>query len=236
MSRPQALIFDVFGTVVDWREGVAAEARQWFRPRGIDVDPHAFADAWRGEYQPAMQRIRSGDRGYVALDVLHRENLDIVLERFGIGDAFDEAARAQFAAAWEKLPAWPDVAPGMAQMRRDCLLATCSNGSIALMARLARFAGLGWDAILGAEIARDYKPRPAVYLASCAALRLEPSQVVMVAAHNDDLFAARDCGLRTAFVARPSEYGPGQTKDLEPASDWDFSASGCGELYDLLTL
>jgi len=224
-TRPRALIFDVFGTVVDWRSGVAAQARRFFAPRGIGVDPHEFADAWRGEYLPAMGRIRSGDRGYVPLDILHRENLDIVLERYGIAGAFDAAARADFARAWERLPAWRDVVPGMARLRGDRLLATCSNGSIPLMAHLARFAGLHWDSILGADIARAYKPQREVYLACCNVLQLQPEQVVMVAAHNDDLFAARSCGLRTAFVLRPGEYGPEQRTDLAPESDWDVVAA-----------
>jgi 2-haloacid dehalogenase len=224
MSRTQALIFDVFGTCVDWRGGIAMEAAKLFKDKEIGVDPHAFADAWRAEYQPAMERIRSGGRFYVDLDDLHRENLDRVLERFELSPHFDDSERTDFAAAWEKLPAWTDVAPGLELMRRRVIVAPCSNGSIALMTRLARFAGLPWDCILGAGIARDYKPKPEVYLASCAALRLAPDEVMMVAAHNSDLHAAHAAGLKTAFVPRPQEHGALQTTDLGPTAAWDHVA------------
>ena len=226
----RAFIFDVFGTLVDWRSGVAAEAGRAFAERGIDVDPHAFADRWRSRYQPAMERVRSGGRGYVALDLLHRENLDETLAHFRLADRFDAAARDALNHAWEKLPPWPDAVDGLEALRPHALVAPCSNGSIALMTRLARFTNLRWDAILGAEIARDYKPRPAVYHASCAALGLRPDRVTMVAAHNDDLHAARAAGLRTAFVARPREHGPDQARDLEPEAGWDVVVAAIGEL------
>lgn len=218
----RAFIFDVFGTCVDWRTSVAREVAEVLP----DVDAFAFADAWRGEYQPAMERIRSGGRGYVALDDLHRENLDIVLDRFG-DTGVDRAA---LNAAWEKLDPWPDVVSGLAALKTGAIIAPCSNGSIALMTRLAKYGDLPWDCILGADIARDYKPKAEVYLASCAALRLPVDAVTMVAAHNDDLVAARAAGLRTAFVARPTEYGPGQTKDLAPTDDWDLIASDFNDL------
>ena len=224
MSEPKALIFDVFGTCVDWRTGVAREAAVWFDRLGLDADPLTFADAWRGEYQPAMERIRSGSRGYTDLDDLHRENLDIVLDRFGISDQFDEPARQALNHAWEKLPPWTDVVSGLNAIRKNAIIAPCSNGSIALMVRLAKHAGLSWDCILGAAIARDYKPKRHVYLASCAALRLDPVEVMMVAAHNDDLHAAASCGLQTAFIPRPAEYGPEQTTDLAPSGNWTIVA------------
>ncbi len=230
MAQPKALIFDVFGTCVDWRTGVANEATNWFAELNIDADPLAFADAWRREYQPAMERIRSGNRGYVDLDDLHLENLEIVLDRFGIADRFDEAARRKFNRAWEKLPPWPDIVPGLAAIREQVIIAPCSNGSIALMTQLARYAKLPWDCIVGAGIARDYKPKPDVYLASCQALRLEPEDVMMVAAHNDDLAAAEACGLMTAFVRRPTEHGPDQTSDLDPTGSWTLSCSNFLEL------
>lgn len=230
----EALIFDVFGTVVDWRTGIAREASAVFKHRGIDLDPHTFADAWRGEYDPAMARIREGDRGYVPLDVLHRENLDTVLARFRLDEDFDGAARAAFNHAWEKLPPWPDSASGLERLKAQYIIAPCSNGSIALMTRLAKFGGLNWDAIVGAEIARDYKPQPAVYHASVAALGLVPEQVMMVAAHNSDLAAARDAGLKTAFLPRPTEHGPGQIKDLTAESDWDFVATDIEDLAGML--
>lgn len=220
----KALIFDVFGTCVDWRTSVAREVARVLP----SVDAFAFADAWRGEYQPAMERIRTGARGYVPLDVLHRENLDRVLIRFDVTcDDPDNLNRA-----WEKLNPWPDVVSGLLALREHTLVAPCSNGSIGLMARLARFGGLPWDCIVGADVARDYKPQPAVYHASCAALGYEPEDVVMVAAHNDDLVAARIAGLKTAFVPRPMEHGEGQERDLIPESDWDFVAEDFNALAE----
>jgi 2-haloacid dehalogenase len=226
----EALIFDVFGTCVDWRTGVSRETAKVATDKGLELDAEAFADYWRGRYQPAMQRIRSGNRGYVALDDLHLENLNETLTAFELGTEFDAAERQSFNAAWEKLPPWPDVVTGLAQLKRNYILAPCSNGSIALMARLAKYGGLPWDAIVGAEIAHNYKPDPAVYLASAAALRLAPEQVMMVAAHNGDLAAARTNGLKTAFVPRPNEHGPDQTSDLQADSDWDVIADDFIEL------
>ena len=243
MTRPKALIFDVFGTVVDWRSGVAAEAKRFFDRKGIDLDSFEFADAWRGEYQPTMERVRSGGRGYVPLDDLHRENLDIVLERYGLSDRFEKEEKTDFNQAWEKLPPWPDSAPSITRLKEHYIVAPCSNGSIALMTRLARFGVLPWDAILGADIACNYKPRPEVYLASCAALRFEPAQVMMVAAHPGDLDAAKACGLMTAFVARPDEFGPAFAND--PQSDhlngmarrdaWNHTADNIEILAEILT-
>ncbi len=231
---PHALIFDVFGTVVDWRSGVAAAVAEAFAAKGAEVDATAFAVAWRGEYQPAMERVRSGGRSYTPLDKLHYENLGIVLERFGHADTFDDQERWALNAAWEKLPPWPDSVPGLTRLKQKTIIAPCSNGSIALMTRLAKFGGLPWDCILGADIAHDYKPEPVVYRAACAALRLPPERVTMVAAHNDDLAAARAEGLKTAFIPRPVEHGPGQTTDLEPASDWDIVAADMEDLADRL--
>lgn len=211
-----ALIFDVFGTCVDWRSSIARQvAAAW--PK---VDAVAVADAWRAEYQPAMARIRDGGRGYVPLDDLHEENLAAIMPRFGL--AHDDPAL--MARAWERLDPWPDVVDGLRALKARRVVAPCSNGSIALMTHLARHAGLPWDCILGAELARDYKPKPGVYLAACAALRLPPGRVMMVAAHNDDLAAARAAGLRCAFVPRPTEYGPDQQADLAPEADWDLVA------------
>jgi 2-haloacid dehalogenase len=224
--RPAALIFDVFGTCVDWRRSIArAIAAATGLPEG---DAAAIALEWRAEYEPGMEPIRAGRRGYVALDDLHRENLDRVLARRGLRIA-DPAALAR---AWERLDPWPDVAEGLAALKRLAIVAPCSNGSIALMTRLARHAGLPWDCILGADLARDYKPRAVVYETACAALRLAPGRVMMVAAHNGDLAAARAAGLMTGFVPRPEEYGPGQTADLAPAAAWDIVAADFHDLAD----
>ena len=220
MPLPRALIFDVFGTCVDWRTSVAREVVAVLP----EVDATAFAVAWRAEYDPAMARVREGNRGYVPLDDLHLENLHRVAERFGV------STPDSLNAAWEKLEPWPDVVAGLARLKRDHIIAPCSNGSIALMTRLAKFGNLPWDCILGAEIARDYKPKASVYIASCDALRLQPAEVMMVAAHNGDLDAARAVGLQTAFVARPTEHGPDQSTDLEPSQDWDVIASDFSDL------
>ena len=160
MKKPKAFLFDVFGTIVDWRTGVASVAGRTFQKKEIENDPYEFADAWRGKYQPAMERIRSGGRGYVPLDQLHRENLDELLAEHWLEDRFSEKDRATFNHAWEQLPPWPESVPGLLAIKSRAIVAPCSNGSIALMTRLARFAQLPWDCILGAEIARNYKPEP----------------------------------------------------------------------------
>lgn len=232
--KPRALLFDVFGTVVDWRSSVALHVTAAFAEKGLDVDGAAFADAWRAEYQPSMERVRSGERDYAALDDLHRENLMTVLAAQGHARVFEPSEIMELGRAWERLEAWPDAPAGLARLRAHRMIAPCSNGSIALMTRLARHAGLPWDCVLGADIARAYKPDAAVYLASCAALRLAPEAVMMVAAHNDDLAAARAAGLTTAFVPRPREHGTGQRSDLAAEADWDVVAADFGALADAL--
>ncbi len=231
---PAALIFDVFGTLVDWRTSIATHVVAAFAAQGADVDGEAFADAWRAEYQPAMERVRKGARGYVALDDLHRENLMAVLAAEGREAAFTPDEIVALARAWERLDPWPDVVPGLTRLRAHRIVAPCSNGSIAMMTRLARYADLPWDCVLGAEIARDYKPKASVYRAACTALRLPLEAVMMVAAHNDDLAAARAAGLATAFVPRPQEHGPGQRTDLVPGADWDAVAEDLSDLADRL--
>lgn len=225
-ARPKALIFDVFGTLVDWRGSVAREARSMF---GEMLDADAFARAWRARYQPSMENIRNGTRGFVRLDDLHRENLDEILAPFDLTDT-EESRLSQLNTAWHRLDPWPDVQEGMAMLRPNFFLAPCSNGNTSLMIRLARHAGLPWDTILGAEPAQDYKPQSKVYLCSADWLGLQPDEVMMVAAHNDDLVAARQAGLQTAFFPRPQEFGNGQTRDLEASRDWDFVAT---DLVDL---
>ena len=226
----KAMIFDVFGTVVDWRSGIATEVGAYFSGRGVSVDAAAFADAWRGKYQPAMAAIRDGKRGYIRLDVLHRENLDATLADFRLDGEIDDADRTILSRAWEKLPPWPDSVPGLTALKRHYAIAPCSNGSISLMTWLARFGGLPWDCVLGAEIARDYKPQLQVYRASAEALGLQPAETMMVAAHNADLEAAREAGLKTGFFPRPLENGPNQPAELEASSDWDVIATDMEDL------
>jgi 2-haloacid dehalogenase len=227
-KAPRALIFDVFGTLVDWRTSIAREAQAILGGRGIVVDWLGFADAWRAKYQPSMEEIRAGRIGYTKLDDLHRRNLDQVLAEFSL-EAVDEAARAHLNHAWRRLDAWPDVNAGLARLRARFLLAPCSNGNFSLMVGLARHNDWHWDAILGAEIARDYKPKPIVYLAAAAAFDCAPEEVVMVAAHSYDLKSAAEAGLRTAFVARPDEHGPG-TGERAPIVPVDYVVADLAEL------
>lgn len=229
LRLPVALFFDVFGTLVDFRSSIAREA--WAR-FGNSFDGEAFADAWRAEYQPAMQAIRAGGRGYVKLDVLHRENLDRILPRFGLAD-LPEADRAALNLVWHRLHAWSEVPDALRRLATRFRLAPVSNGNISLMADLARHNGFRWDAILGAEIARDYKPKPVVYEAACAAFDLLPDQCMMVAAHTDDLVAAKASGLRTAHVARPDEHGPGRG-EATPSAPVDHAAPDLAALARLL--
>ena len=209
IEKIKALFFDVFGTLVDWRGSIARETRAILAPLGAAIDFEAFADAWRGEYQPAMDEVRSGRLPFSKLDVLHRRNLDAILPRFGL-DRVDEPTRVELNLAWHRLDAWPDVTVGLARLRTKFRLAPCSNGNISIMVDLARRNGFPWDAILGAEVARDYKPKPVVYLSAAAAFDCAPEETMMVAAHSSDLAAAAALGLRTAFIARPDENGPGK--------------------------
>ncbi len=224
----QALLFDVFGTLVDWRTGVARESERILAPLGHSLDWPAFADAWRGEYKPAMAEVKDGRMPFAKLDILHRRNLERILPRFGIA-ALPEDTLRELNLAWHRLPAWPEVPEALMRLRRRFRLAPASNGNIALMVGLARHNGFWWDAILGAEIAGDYKPKPRVYLAAAEALDLRPEQCMMVAAHSYDLAAAAALGLRTGHVARPNETGPGRGESA-PSVPVDLAASDLADL------
>ena len=228
----RALVFDVFGTLVDWRTSIAREVRAILSPLGISLDWSAFADQWRAQYQPAMEEVRSGRLPFSRLDSLHRRNLDIVLESSGLRGV-DERTRADLNLAWHRLDAWPDVRPGLTRLRAKFLIAPCSNGNISIMVDLARCNDLVWDAILGAELARDYKPKPEVYLAAAAAFDCVAAETMMVAAHSSDLAAAAASGLRTAFIARPDEFGPGKGEGAANVPV-DVSAASLVELADAL--
>lgn len=227
--------FDTYGTVVDWRSGIARAAEPFLTKHGLSADPLDFADEWRSLYQPAMERVRSGERPWVELDVLNRENLETVLSRhdadFG---AIADAELAELNKAWSKLDPWPDSVEGLTRLKRCFAIGPLSNGHIAGMLALARFGGLPWDVITGAEVTKSYKPQPQTYLKSAEAVGFPPAQVALVAAHNEDLAAARAAGLRTVFVRRPHEHGPGQTTDLEPSQDWDVVADTLTEAADAL--
>lgn len=216
----KACIFDVFGTVVDWRTSVSHDLAAFAKEKGIaGIDWTEFAVAWRKLYQPSMEEVRSGRRGWLILDDLHRESLLKLIARYGISN-LNEAEIDHLNRAWHRLDPWPEVVEGLTRLKRKLIIAPCSNGNIALMVHLAKYAGLPWDCILGAETARAYKPLPEAYRAACRHLGLPPDQVLMVAAHNDDLQAAKAQRLATAFVPRLQEHGPGQITDLsaDPAS------------------
>ena len=231
-AHVEALFFDVFGTLMDWRVAVAREAERILTPLGHALDWLAFADAWRNEYQPGMEEVRAGRIPFSKLDVLHRHNLERILPRFGL-TGLSEEVRYDLNFAWHRLDAWPDVPPGLARLKRKFKLAPCSNGNISLMVDLARRNDLSWDAILGSEIAGDYKPKPRVYLAACEALDLPPERCMMVAAHSPDLAAASKCGLRTTHIARVDEFGPG-TGEAAPTVSVDIAGSDLMDVADKL--
>jgi 2-haloacid dehalogenase len=231
MSKPgvRALLFDIFGTCVDWRSGIAREVGEVARKKGVPVDGIAFADAWRANYQPSMERVRSGQRPWTILDVLHRETLDSLLPRFGL-ETLNEEERGDLTRAWHRLDPWPDVVEGLTRLKQRYIISPLSNGNVGLLANMAKRAGLPWDLILSAETSRAYKPLPASYLNAVAMLGLMPGEVMLVAAHNNDLAAARSQGLQAAFVARPTEHGPRQTTDLAATEEWDLVASDFRDL------
>jgi 2-haloacid dehalogenase len=226
----RACLFDVFGTVVDWRSSITADLTAFARANGISgangapVDWAKFTDDWRGLYQPAMEEVRSGRRAWTILDVLHRESLDTLLARHGI-TGLGEDKIAHMNRAWHRLSPWPDTVEGLTRLKTKVIIGSLSNGNIGLLTRMAKHAGLPWDVVLGAETSLAYKPLPQAYLGAAAHLNLKPSEVMLVAAHNGDLAAASVAGLRTAFVARPSEYGPGQDRDFQAIRAWDIVAA-----------
>lgn len=232
MTPIRAMFFDVFGTLVDWRTSIAREAERVLQPLGHRVDWAAFADAWRAEYQPGMEEVRTGRIPFSRLDVLHRRNLERFMPRFGLSGLSDDVLH-ELTLAWHRLDAWSDVPNALKRLRASYLLAPVSNGNISLMVDLARRNGFPWDAILGAEIAGDYKPKPRVYQAACEAFDLKPEQCMMVAAHSNDLAAAAACGLRTAHTARPDEYGAG-TGERATTVKVDYAAGNLSELADTL--
>lgn len=232
----KAFCFDVFGTVVDWRTGVAREAGDFFSEYDLTgINPYEFADSWRNLYQPAMEACRNGKRPFTRLDILHRENLEIVLGNYGVDTAgLNPDTLERLNSAWHRLDPWPDVVGGLTRLKQHSIIAPASNGNIALMVNMAKRAHIPWDAILGAEVTQAYKPSPPAYTRMVEILGLSPKEVCMVAAHNSDLHAARQCGLSTAFVPRKTEHGANQTTDLEPSENWDIVARDFNHLADLV--
>jgi len=216
----KALVFDVFGTVVDWRGSIIREGQALGRRKKLKVDWPAFADAWRAGYRPAMARVRSGEQPWTKIDALHRMILDDLLLRFPLG-RLAEADIDHLNRVWHRLKPWPDARAGLAKLKRRHVIATLSNGNVALLTNMAKHAKLPWDCILSAEVVRHYKPDPETYLGAADLLGVKPAELMMVAAHKDDLHAARACGLKTAFVPRPKEYGPAVKPDVwrDPAFD-----------------
>ena len=233
LSGVRALTFDVFGTCVDWRSGVAAEARRLGALRGVDADWERLADAWRALYVPSMDRVRRGELPWTNFDRLHRSLLDLVLSELGV-EGFDLATRDELTLAWERLPPWPDAARGLERLTRRFTVATLSNGNRSQQAALIAFAGLPFQRLLSAEDFHHYKPDPAIYLGAASALGLDPGQVMMVAAHKSDLRAAQAAGMKAAFVERPLEKGPDGGADLLPDPHADVQAGDFMDLADKL--
>ena len=233
ISGIKALTFDVFGTVVEWRQSIMRAGNQISAAKGIDVDWGGFADAWRGRYRPALEKIRAGEMPWTKLEVLHRMNLDQVLADFGITGLSEEEID-DLNRAWERLDPWPDSVEGLKRLKGKFIIAAMSNGNVALMVNLAKYAHLPWDMVLGAEIARRFKPDPQVYLMGAEMLSLAPRQCMLVAAHNYDLIAASKCGFGTAFVYRREERRPNDTEDREPEGDFDIVAEDLIDLADQL--
>ena len=235
MLEVKALLFDVFGTVVDWRTGIAIEVQMIAKKYNIELNADDFADAWRAEYQPAMEKIRSGKRSFTILDILHLENLKKIAPRFNLNNLSNEDLNF-LVSAWHRLPGWPDSSQGLSKLKKKFILATQSNGNIALMVNMAKYSNLSWDVILGAEVLGHYKPEPQAYIKACKALNLKPSECLMVAAHDDDLKAASLQGMKTAYVHRPFEYGKDKLFDIAEVNDykgnrnWDIMSKDFNDL------
>ncbi len=234
LSAVKALVFDVFGTVVDWRTSLIDDFTEWGETRGIKADWTALVDGWRAVYTASMDEVRKHpERGYVILDVLHRRSLEKLVAQLGIS-GLNEADLHHLTMGWHRLHPWPDSVPGLARLKTKYIIAPLSNGNVALLTEMAKFAGLPWDLIMSAELFEHYKPDPETYLGAAKLLCLQPGEVMMVAAHNYDLKNAQKHGLKTAFVPRPTEYGPLQKVDFEATGDWDMVAKDFGGIADRL--
>lgn len=228
-SAIKLIVFDTFGTVVDWRGSIIRDLSEWGRGQGVEIDWGELALRWRARYRPQMDRVRSGEIAWTNLDALHHEALGQVLAEMN-APPLTPAQHHHVNMVWHRLEPWSDAVPGMTRLRARHVIGSLSNGNVALLVNMARHAGLPWDFIFSCELFHRYKPDPETYLGACRLMALEPSQVMMCAAHNEDLSAARSLGLATAFVVRPAEYGPGQTSDLSAEEDWDVVCASLEEL------
>jgi 2-haloacid dehalogenase len=229
----EALTFDVFGTVVDWRGSIIREGEALNRERGLTIDWPAFADAWRGKYRPSMERVRKGELPWTNLDSLHRQSLDELLSEFSV-TALTEPEKQRLNRVWHRLNPWPDTVEGLDRLHRRYITATLSNGNVALLLNMARHAGLRWDTVLSAELFHHYKPDREVYVGAADLLGLSMPRVMMVAAHPDDLRAAKRLGMRTALVPRPLEWGPERKLEIERDPSFDIIAEDFIDLADKL--
>ncbi|MBZ5612354.1 MAG: haloacid dehalogenase type II [Acidobacteriia bacterium] len=232
-QAPKALVFDTFGTVVDWRGSIIAEGAAWGQARNITIDWARFADRWRSGYGPAMNKVRKGELPWTKLDVLHRMILDDLLTEFNI-TGLSEEEKDHWNRVWHRLKPWPDSVAGLTRLKKKYTIATLSNGNVGLLNDMAKNAGLPWDTILSAELARHYKPDREVYLMAADLLGLKPEETMMVAAHSGDLKAARGCGLKTGFIYRPNEYGPGGRADKASPGDYDVVSNDMLDLASQL--
>lgn len=229
VEQTRVIVFDTFGTVVDWRGSIIRDLTAWGEEEGVSTDWAKFADAWRGEYEPEMNRVRSGEIAWTKLDDLHAHALSGLLERFDLHGLSAKQFR-HINHVWHRLDSWPDSVSGLMRLKRKFAIGPLSNGNVALLLNMAKHAGLPWDNIFSCELFRHYKPHPDTYLGVARLMDLDPAEVMMCAAHNYDLAAARKAGLATAFVPRPAEFGPGQTTDLAPQEDWDVVAADFNDL------
>lgn len=222
IDNVKAIVFDTFGTITDWRSSIAAEGARIAALKGVaDFDGDAFARAWRAGYRPGMARVMSGERDWVPVDVIHRERLDEIIPNFGL-DMLNEEERVHLNEAWHRINPWADSIPGLLRIKKAYLIAPLSNGSLVLLSSMAKRAGIPWDFVFSSDMHKAYKRDPKVYQNAIALLGYQPHEVMMGAAHNDDLEAAREQGMRTAYINRPTEYGVDQTVDFEATSDWDI--------------
>ena len=233
-SAVKALVFDVFGTVVNWRTSLIDDFTKWGETRGVKADWTALVDGWRAVYAASMDEVRKHpEHDYVILDVLHRRSLEKLVDQLSI-KGLSDADLHHLTMGWHRLHPWPDSVSGLRRLKTKYIISPLSNGNVALLTNMAKFAGLPWDLIMSAELFKHYKPDPETYLGAAALLCLQPGEVMMVAAHNHDLRAAQKLGLKTAFVARPTEYGPLQKHDFEARGDWDIVAGDFGGIADRL--